>query len=65
MCVETVMGKVLARMWRCRSGGTAIEYSLVAALIAVVLISSLQLFGGSLADAFATIAANVQQSGGA
>ena len=41
------------------SGATAIEYSLIAALIAVVIISSLKLLGTSLSAKFSAIAGNL------
>ncbi len=41
------------------SGVTAIEYGLIAALVAVALIAALQTLEGSLASAFNTIATDV------
>ncbi|MFN4295293.1 MAG: Flp family type IVb pilin [Brevundimonas sp.] len=38
------------------SGATAIEYGLIAALIAVVIIGALQLLGGNMRDAFNSVA---------
>jgi pilus assembly protein Flp/PilA len=42
----------LRRLWRCEVGATAIEYGLIAALIAVVIIAALQLTGNSLKKVF-------------
>ncbi len=41
------------------SGVTALEYGLIAALIAVVIIPAVQLLGGNLAGAFGFIAAQI------
>jgi pilus assembly protein Flp/PilA len=41
------------------SGATAIEYGLIAALIAVVIIGAVQLVGSNLNTTFSTIAAKV------
>ena len=41
------------------SGVTAIEYGLIAALVAVALITALQALEGSLAAAFTTISGDV------
>ena len=42
-----------------RSGATAIEYGLIAALIAVVAISAIQLTGTNLVSTFTTVANNM------
>jgi pilus assembly protein Flp/PilA len=41
--------------WRREDGVTAIEYALIAALIAVVIIGSLRIIGLSLVDIFSMI----------
>ncbi|MEH6665127.1 MAG: Flp family type IVb pilin [Brevundimonas sp.] len=41
------------------SGATAIEYGLIAALIAVVIIGALQLLGGNMETAFNDVATAV------
>jgi pilus assembly protein Flp/PilA len=41
------------------AGATAIEYGLIAALIAVVIIGAVQLVGSNLNTTFSTIAAKV------
>ncbi|HQT68655.1 MAG TPA: Flp family type IVb pilin [Acetobacteraceae bacterium] len=59
------MSKILQLAIRClavkfdRRGVTAIEYALIAALIAVAIIGSLSLIGGTLSNAFNTIASDV------
>ncbi len=45
------------------SGATAIEYGLIAALIAVVIIAGLTLLGTSINDKFSTIGTTVQAAG--
>jgi pilus assembly protein Flp/PilA len=42
------------------SGATAIEYGLIAALIAVVIIGAVQLVGTNLTTTFSTVATNLQ-----
>jgi pilus assembly protein Flp/PilA len=51
------MTKIFARFVKDESGATAIEYGLIAALIAVVCISAMQLIGTNLKAKFDTIAA--------
>ena len=46
---------LLNRLLKDASGATAIEYGLIAALIAVVLVGALQAVGGSLTDKFEQI----------
>ena len=52
---STHMTKVFSRFIKDESGATAIEYGLIAALIAVALIGSLQLLGGNMGKAFNSI----------
>ncbi len=47
---------VLARLVRDNSGATAIEYGLIAALIAVAAIVAMQAVGTSLISIFTTVA---------
>ncbi|OEJ68939.1 Flp family type IVb pilin [Magnetovibrio blakemorei] len=47
--------KLMTRFTRDESGATAIEYGLIAALIAVVLIGALTLLGTSLKSKFNTV----------
>ena len=53
------MTNVFARFIKDESGATAIEYGLIAALIAVVIITGVTLVGTSLETTFNNIAANV------
>ncbi|HEY2358754.1 MAG TPA: Flp family type IVb pilin [Phenylobacterium sp.] len=53
------MGKFVQRFVRDESGATAIEYGLIAALIAVVLVTALGLMGNKLAGTFNTISGNL------
>lgn len=53
------MSKFVTRFLKDESGATAIEYGLIAALIAVVLVGSLQAVGGSLKGAFKKISDDV------
>jgi pilus assembly protein Flp/PilA len=50
---------VLARLWSDRSGVTAIEYGLIAALIAVVCVGVLGQIGVNLSTTFTTVATNL------
>jgi|TARA_A100001391_G_scaffold31877_2_gene17082 pilus assembly protein Flp/PilA len=47
------------------SGATAIEYGLIAALVAVVVIAALTLLGGQLTDTFCNIANSLAGEDGA
>jgi pilus assembly protein Flp/PilA len=53
------MSKFVTRFLKDESGATAIEYGLIAALIAVVLVGALQAVGDSLGGAFETISDEV------
>jgi len=46
------MSKFMTRFLNDESGATAIEYGLIAALVAVVLVTSLGLMGGKLSSTF-------------
>jgi len=48
--------ELIARFAKDESGVTAIEYGLIAVLIAMVIIASLQLVGGSLNTVFTNVA---------
>ncbi len=50
------MSKLIARFAKNESGATAIEYGLIAALIAVGIIAAATALGGSLSDLFNAIA---------
>jgi pilus assembly protein Flp/PilA len=53
------MKNLLSRFVANESGATAIEYSLIAALIAVVMITAVSKVGTSLSNKFNTIAGNL------
>jgi pilus assembly protein Flp/PilA len=53
------MNKLLARFAANQSGATAIEYGLIAGLIAVVIIAALTTLGTRLSSQFNTVAANL------
>lgn len=53
------MTKFVTRFLKDESGATAIEYGLIAALIAVVLVGALNAVGGSLEGAFNKISSEV------
>lgn len=53
------MSKFVTRFLNDESGATAIEYGLIAALIAVVLVGALQAVGTSLQGAFDKISTEV------
>ncbi len=53
------MSKLFARFVRDESGATAIEYGLIAALIAVVIIGALELLGTNLSTTFSSVASAV------
>jgi pilus assembly protein Flp/PilA len=53
------MTNVFARFVKDESGATAIEYGLIAALIAVVCITAMTTIGTNLSAKFTTIATNL------
>lgn len=46
------------------SGATAVEYGLIAGLIAVVIIGALTTLGGEIKDLFEKISGGIQKAGG-
>jgi pilus assembly protein Flp/PilA len=54
------MSKLISRFVRDESGATAIEYGLIAALIAVVIITALTTIGTSLNTKFTSIATTLR-----
>jgi pilus assembly protein Flp/PilA len=58
--MEVLMDKLLVRFLRDESGATAIEYGLIAAGIAVVIIAAVQLVGSNLNGTFGSVASAVQ-----
>jgi pilus assembly protein Flp/PilA len=53
------MFATLMNLWRNEDGATAIEYGLIAALIAVAAISAMQLVGSSLTATFNNVASKL------
>ena len=53
------MTNLFSRFVRDESGATAIEYGLIAALIAVAIIGALQLVGTNLSTTFNSVATNL------
>ncbi len=54
------MSKFVTRFIKDESGATAIEYGLIAALIAVVIIGAVTTLGTTLSSKFATISNSVK-----
>jgi pilus assembly protein Flp/PilA len=57
------MWKIMARFSDDEAGATAIEYGLIAALIAAVIITALTAIGTNLNSKFDTISTSVQGAG--
>jgi pilus assembly protein Flp/PilA len=55
----TLMRDFMTKLFSDRSGTTAIEYGLIAALISVVIIGAVTLVGSNLSNTFSTIAAKL------
>ena len=53
------MSKFIARFAKDESGATAIEYGLIAALVAVVLVTALTAMGTKLSGTFTTISSKL------
>jgi pilus assembly protein Flp/PilA len=56
---ELIMRDLLSRFSRAESGATAIEYGLIAGLIAVVIIATITTVGTSLSGKFNAVANNL------
>ena len=54
------MTKLISRFVRDESGATAIEYGLIAALIAVVVIGAVTAVGTGLSTTFTTVAGKIK-----
>jgi len=54
------MNNLFARFVRDESGATAIEYGLIAALIAVVIIGAITAVGTSLSTTFSTVSGKIK-----
>ena len=52
---ERKMTKIVLNFWRDETGATAIEYGLIAAGIAVAIVSAVKDVGASLSGTFTTI----------
>jgi pilus assembly protein Flp/PilA len=57
------MSKLLSRFVKDESGATAIEYGLIAALIAVAIIGALTTLGGDLGTLFSNIGTRLTTEG--
>jgi pilus assembly protein Flp/PilA len=58
------MQKLIARFVKDESGATAIEYGLIAALIAVGIIAAAQLLGAQISATFEQVRAAMAAAGG-
>ncbi len=59
------MTKIFNRVLRDRNGATAIEYGLIAALVALAIVAGLGTLGTNLNTQFSNIAAQVQTNNAA
>ena len=55
------MGKIIKRFMKNEAGATAIEYGLIAALIAVVLIAAVSNLGNTISTKFNTVSTAVSR----
>jgi len=58
--LEATMSNIFSRFMRDESGATAIEYGLIAALIAVVVIGAVTAVGTGLSTTFTTVSGSVK-----
>ena len=58
------MSKLFARFVKDESGVTAIEYGLIAALIAVAIIGAVQMVGTDVSDTFEAVSDGLKGTGG-
>lgn len=58
------MMKVFSRFRKNESGATAIEYGLIAALIAVAIITAATTLGGDISDTFGKVSEAITKAGG-
>lgn len=49
------MTKMINRLWKHEEGATAIEYGLIAALLAVVIIAAVTLVGSDISNMFNSV----------
>jgi pilus assembly protein Flp/PilA len=59
--MEASMSRFISRFFKDESGATAIEYGLIAALIAVVIIGSVGMVGENVTGTFETVAGGLAQ----
>jgi pilus assembly protein Flp/PilA len=57
------MSKFVTRFLKDESGATAIEYGLIVALIAVVIIAAVTAIGGTLNDTFTEVNTSLSEAG--
>ncbi|HYG27897.1 MAG TPA: Flp family type IVb pilin [Caulobacteraceae bacterium] len=57
------MSKFVTRFLKDESGATAIEYGLIVALIAVVIIAAVTAIGGTLEDTFNSVNDSLEEAG--
>ena len=57
------MIKYISKFHRNEEGATAIEYGLIAALVAIALIAALQTLGGSLSTMFGNVSTTLDEVG--
>lgn len=57
------MSKFVTRFLKDESGATAIEYGLIAALVAVVLVTALTALGGQLSTTFNKVTTDLAAAG--
>jgi pilus assembly protein Flp/PilA len=53
------MARSIARFWKDESGATAIEYGLIAALVAVVIVTAIGALGTKLSTTFGNVASAI------
>lgn len=56
---STTMTKTFLKLFNDESGATAVEYGLIAALIAVAIIATVTTLGGNLKNTFGSVANNL------
>jgi pilus assembly protein Flp/PilA len=59
------MVAAMKRFWNDESGATAVEYGLMVALIAVVIIFAVTALGANLSDKFTEVSDKIEAAGGA
>ena len=54
--MEHMMSGLVKQFMKCESGATAIEYSLIASLIAIVIVAALTILGLNVSNSFQNVA---------